>query len=395
MADTLTNTSGAWAAFVQTAFDTTVNWYLNDMPWFRDLVDKRPVSQAMAGNVVTLSIHGKLAPNAVPLTEGVDPDAQAMPSPRQVSVTLQEYGNVVLSTEKLTRLAFTQSVIQDIGREIATNLNESIDLLYKNVVDTGTNKLFIDNTGAFNTLGTTGASTFLTSAAAMGATTILTNATIPAATVLTLDGGLASQENVTTSAVSGAGPFTVTITQPLLNAHAINAVAQPITNPGGIVAKGTAACVSLLRRRKSAKRDGVNYLSYLHPDVSFDLRNEVSGNAWINPRNYVDPLALYNGEVGTFAGARYIESPRCTVIPGTPTTYNTYYAGVEAVVECVAVEPEVRIGLRVDKLQRNQPVGWYCLLGATVFRQNALQILRTASSISTLAGGPATFDPKA
>lgn len=315
MADVKTDTT-VWNEFVQTAFDTTVAWYLNDMPMFRQIADKKPVTQAMNGAVVTLSLHGQTAPNATPLAEGVDPDAVAMPDARQLNVTLQEYGNVVMSTEKLTRVAFTETVLQDIAREVASNMGESLDILYRTVADGATNKLWTKTDGTF---------------------------------------------------VS----------------------ADPTTGYGVITAKSVAAASSLLQRRKVERKDGTSWLSFIHPDVAFDLMTEVGGNAWQNPHSYVDTAAIYSGEIGTFHGTRFVSTPRCTKVTGATNTYNTYVFGREAVVDAVAVEPEVRIGLRVDKLQRFQPIGWYALLGASIYRQNANQIIRSTSTLDGVGGTPA------
>jgi len=316
MADVKTDTA-AWNEFVQTAFDTTVAWYLNDEPLFRQIADKKPVTQAMPGNVVTLSLYAQLAANATPLTEGVDPDAVVMPDARQLNVTLAEYGNVVMSTEKLTKVAFTQTVLQDIAREIAFNLGESMDIIYKNVIDAGTNKLW---------------------------------------------------QNTSTGALSGT---------------------DLTTNTGVLTSKLVAANGSLLERRKAERRDGNNWLGIGHPDCLYDLRMEVGSNAWVSPHSYVDTANIYAGEVGTFHGTRFISSPRATKVAGTPNQYNTYFFGREAVVEAVATAPEVRVGPKVDKLQRFQPIGWYALLGVSIYRQNALQIARTISTLDGVGGSPA------
>lgn len=315
MPDVKTDTT-VWNEFVQTAFDTTVAWYLNDMPLFRAIADKKPVSQAMASNVVTLSLHGQLAANATPLTEGVDPDAVAMPDARQLNVTLLEYGNVVMSTEKLTKVAFTQTVLQDISQEIAANMGESLDLVYKAVLDAATNKLWQHTNGSF-------------------------------------------------------------------------ATSDQTTNTNVLTAKTVAAAGALLERRKVQRRDGTNWLSYIHPDCGFDLKVEVGGNAWLNPHQYVDPANIYAGEIGTFHGTRFVSTPRATIVAGTPNQYNTYFFGREALVEAVATEPGVRVGPKVDKLQRFQPVGWYGLLGASIYRQNANQIVRTISTLNGIGGAPA------
>lgn len=315
MADVKTDTT-VWNEFVQTAFDTSVGWYLNDLPLFRQVADKKPVSQAMNGSVVTLSLHGQLAANTTPLTEGVDPDAVAMPDARQLNVTLQEYGNVVMSTEKLTKVSFTQTVLQDIAKEIADNMGESLDGIYKAVIDAGTNKLWSKSDGTF----------------------------------------------VST---------------------------DPTTGYGVITAKSVAASGALLERRKVARKDGTSWLSFIHPDVGYDLKVEVGGNAWTNPKQYVDTSSLYTGEIGSFHGTRFVATPRCTKVAGSPNQYNTYFFGREAVVDCVATEPGVRVGPKVDKLMRFQPIGWYGLFGVSIYRQNALQILRSTSTLDGIGGSPA------
>ena len=48
------------------------------------------------------------------------------------------------------------------------------------------------------------------------------------------------------------------------------------------------------------------------------------------------------------------------------------------------VEPEVRIGVVPDKLNRFFPLGWYGYLGWTRFREKALYRLEAGSSISTV-----------
>lgn len=322
MADTFTSTASVFGdPVVQTAYDTTVSWYLNDMPMFRSCVDKKPVSQAMKGDVVTLTINGQLPPNTAPLDELLDVDAQPMPAPRQVSITLEEYGNAVNSTLKLEQLAFTQSVIQDIGFEIASNMNESLDLIYRAVFDGAANKLYVT-----------------------------------------------SDQSLTRTAPDGS-----------------------TTQIGPMAVKAGNAAVAQLRGRKAQPKDGSNFVAFIHPDVAFDLRNAVGDAAWTNPHEYVDTAAIYAGEVGVFGGARYIETPRCAVEAGE---YNTYYFGREGAVEAVAIEPGVRIGPVTDKFGRFRPIGWYCLLGVTRFRENALEIVKSTSSLAE-AGITQPYDPKA
>lgn len=314
----LTSTT-TWTDYVEEAFDTSVSWFLRDMPMFRQIVDKRPVSQAMPGSPITLTIDGEMPLATTPLSEVVDVDAVAMPTPRRVSVTPNEYGNSTIHTLKLTKQDFTAATVKRIGQSIAFNQADSIDQLVKAELDTATNVLFSTTT-------------------------------------------------------TGPGDITGPADEPI-NAFNI------------------AAAVSLLRGRKSQAREGELYVSYIHPDVAYDLRLSTGTNAWVNPHQYVDTREIYVGEVGTFHGARFIETNRCTVVAGTPDIYTTYFFGRECLLEATVVEPHVVVGPVVDKLKRFYPVGWYAFLGWEVFRQNAIQLVKTTSSIESLKSG--TYDPKA
>lgn len=69
---------------------------------------------------------------------------------------------------------------------------------------------------------------------------------------------------------------------------------------------------------------------------------------------------------------------------GTELTqvYRTIFAGREALAEGVVVEPEVRVGVVPDRLNRFFPLGWYGYLGWTRFRENCLWRLESGSSMN-------------
>jgi hypothetical protein len=70
-----------------------------------------------------------------------------------------------------------------------------------------------------------------------------------------------------------------------------------------------------------------------------------------------------------------------TVTPETPV-YRTIIAGKQALAEAVAQEPNVVIGPVTDKLLRFRPIGWYGVLGFSLYRQAALYRIETGSSIA-------------
>ncbi len=308
---TVSTSSGNWTDIVQTAFDTTVGTYLREEPTFRQLTDKRPVSQAMPGDVVTLTIAGELSLATTPLTENADVDAVAMPTNRQLNVTLAEYGNAVVNSRYLERTAFTQRVAEDISKEIALNGARSLDKVYQTVLDSATNVLYIH-----------------------------------------------------------------TSTGPTLT--------DPTTNLGTITSAGVATVTTMMRRRNSVPRFGDLHCGILHPDTAHDLMQQSGANTWRQPHEQVDTSGIYNAVIGDYMGVRYMTHTKCTLVAGTPDVYTSYFVDREGLVEVVADDLRVVVGPQIDKLQRFRTVGWYAMLGVSIYRQNAIQLLETKSAIEAL-----------
>lgn len=129
---------------------------------------------------------------------------------------------------------------------------------------------------------------------------------------------------------------------------------------------------------------GTTFPVYVDPDVSADLQSETGSGGWRNPHEYVDPSNIYQGEVGTYLGASFIETPRCAVTAdgsGGINVYTTYFMGAEAVAEASAIEPHVVIGPQTDKLRRFYPIGWHSLMGWSLYRPEALWLAKTSSNV--------------
>jgi N4-gp56 family major capsid protein len=133
--------STALSNLVKAAYDRYVEFALRSQPLFRGLADKRPVQQAMPGSSVTFSIYNDLAQATSTLTETTDPDSVALTNVSTVSVTLNEYGNVVLNTRKLGEFAFSD-VDPAVANIVAYNMADSIDKLVVTTLVGGTNVLY-------------------------------------------------------------------------------------------------------------------------------------------------------------------------------------------------------------------------------------------------------------
>ena len=131
----------AMSNLVKAAYDRYVEFALRSQPLFRNLADKRPVQQAMPGSSVVFSLYQDLAAATSTLTETVDPDAVAISNTTNVTVTLNEYGNVVLNTRKLGEFAFSD-VDPAIANIVAYNMADSIDKIVVSTLIGGTNVLY-------------------------------------------------------------------------------------------------------------------------------------------------------------------------------------------------------------------------------------------------------------
>ncbi len=143
--------------------------------------------------------------------------------------------------------------------------------------------------------------------------------------------------------------------------------------------------VAKLRGASVSGRKGSYFWGGIHPDVSADLRSETGAAAWRDPHVYSDPQNIYAGEIGAYEGVFWVESPRLHVAADGASgakVYRTLIAGKQALAESVAEEPHTILGPKTDKFNRFQPIGWYGILGHTIYRQEALWRIESGSAFA-------------
>lgn len=150
-------------------------------------------------------------------------------------------------------------------------------------------------------------------------------------------------------------------------------------------------------KRNNVPGYGGKYLSLIHPDVSFDLWNEAGNQALIAPHVYSAPDEIFLGEIGSFAGARFIETPTAPLFAdaGSSTTdtdvYGTLFLGRQALAKVWAMKdgngplPVTVMGPITDYLRRFQPLGWKWMGGYGVFRSQSVWRQESSSSIGANA----------
>jgi N4-gp56 family major capsid protein len=190
----------------------------------------------------------------------------------------------------------------------------------------------------------------------------------------TLDDGVrleldATQNLLVNQVVAGA-----TEVQGYYNGEAINNGAITSQATTGMSGEAIRTATTQFRATAVAPRFGAFYVGYIHPEVSHQLRTETGSNTWRTPHDYQDASALIAGELGSWEGVRFIETPNVTVedIATVGKVYNSYILGAQALAEAVWKEPKIEFGNVTDKLNRFRPVGWHGILNWKLYRPQSL-----------------------
>lgn len=149
--------------------------------------------------------------------------------------------------------------------------------------------------------------------------------------------------------------------------------------------------VANLRGDSAPTMDGGVYVGFIHPDVSFDLREDTAVTDIIQYQIRQDGSGVRMGSIGTFGGVDFIETPRIDLVADAGASnvdqYNTVICGKQALAKAhsrgagFGENPSVVFGPVTDSLRRFQTVGWYHLVGYSRFREASLQRIETSSSI--------------
>jgi N4-gp56 family major capsid protein len=266
-------------------------------------------------------VHKDLNRVTVALTQTVSPDAVALNNTDKVSVTVDEWGNLVTNTERAEL-------------ELISSINPAIaDLLAYNMRDTLDAQVWAKLTGL-----ATGRFTGTTSA----------------------DETTVNGQDV--SASTNAAFITSALARKAV-AKLRGANVQP--RDGGFYTALIHPDVSY-DLRSEAVGSGVAVWQQPHTYTEAGV-----GNLW-------------NGEIGIFDQVRYIETPRAEVASGTGANkiYKTVLLGKQALIEAVSYEPKTVISPMTDPLLRFRSAGWKGLLGWNIFRPEARYVITSKSSIA-------------
>lgn len=307
----------------QVAFDRLAYFALRSELLFDQAADVQPVQQAMPGTGVTFTIFADIAAATSTLNEVTDVTPTAL-SDSQVTVTLNEYGNAVVTTAKLRGTAFLD-VDSAAANIIGYNAGDSIDQVVRDVLAAGTNVVY----------------------ATGGATTPSSRVTVQAEDIIHADDvrKVVAQlrgANVATFEGSYMGFIHPDVSYDFRSNTDVSAWRTPANyvNPEGIY------------NGEIGKFESVRFIETPRAKVFTDASNGTSTT----------------GSIDVY----------CTHIMGRQALAKAFSS-----TDGNGATPKIVRGNVTDILMRLQPLGWYWLGGYGRFREASLRRIESSSSIGT------------
>jgi N4-gp56 family major capsid protein len=301
----------------QVAFDRIAYFALRSELLFDQAADVQPTAQSMPGTGVTFTIFNDLSAATSTLNEVTDVTPAAM-SDSQVTVTLNEYGNAVITTAKLRGTAYLD-VDAVAANVVGYNAGDSIDQIVRDVLAGGSNVLY----------------------AGGGSTTPSSRATVEAEDVIE-----ANDVRKVTAQLRKA------------NAATFNGLYMGFIHPD----------VSYDLRKETGAA------SWRDPHVYQDTAGIYNGE--IGAFEGVRFIETPRAKIFADAGASSTVDVYCTHIMGRQALAKAHSAS-----DGNGSVPRIVRGPVVDTLARLQPIGWYWLGGYGRFREASLRRIESSSSL--------------
>jgi N4-gp56 family major capsid protein len=307
----------------QTAFDRIAYFALRSELLFDQAADVQPTTQSMPGSAVTFTIFSDLSAATSTLNEVTDVTPVAL-SDSQVTVTLAEYGNAVVTTAKLRGTSFL-NVDTAAANIVGYNAGDSIDQVVREVLAGGTNVVYA-----------TGGST-------------------------------------TPSARTSIQP------EDTLAGDDIRKVVAQLR--GANVATFNGSYLGYMHPDVSYDFRGANgAANFRDPHTYVDTANIYNGEIgqWESVRFIETPRAKVFSNASDGSGSTGTVDAYCTHVMGRQALAKAY-----SFTDGNGATPKIVRGNVTDILMRLQPLGWYWLGGYGRFREASLRRIESASSIGT------------
>lgn len=145
-----------------------------------------------------------------------------------------------------------------------------------------------------------------------------------------------------------------------------------------------------LKAVNAPKIDG-SYVAIIHPYVAYDLMQE-AGEQWLDIHKYARPENIYQGEIGSIGGVRFVESTEAKITKDDsgPAIFHTLFLGANAygVTELTGGGLEHIVkqkGYGNDPLNQRSSIGWKATKVAKILLEEYMIRFESGSSFSDTA----------
>ena len=387
-------------ALAQAAYDRLARFALRPELYFDQVADVKPTNQSMPGASVTFPIISDLAIASAPLNEEVDITPQSI-SQNQVTVSLAEYGNAVLTSAALRGESYVD-IDPIVANIIGYNAGVSIDEVARNVLKAGTNVSYA--TGA-TSRATVSGSTVITSAKIRAQLANLRSNNVPNFNGY-YTGFIHPNVSYDLRSETGAGAWRQPheYAQPgeiwagELGAYEgfrfIETPRAPVWANAGAGSGSTATLATT-----AGSNIATWFVANTTTTAPFGVGQTVTAvSSSVTSGTTVvaitGPVASGSNNVWTVTlSLPALTTGTATVVTGVANVYGCLFVGRQALAKAWSMidgnteQPHVVPGPITDYLRRFVPWGWYWLGGYGIYRQASIQRLEVGSSLSYVDPG--------
>lgn len=317
-----TDVAGLGTNFVKTAYDKAVDFKLRSEPMYRRAVQVKRVSElTQPGETVVFNLWNDLSPLAdSDLDESAAATARAVPATDTVSVTIREFGDVVIPTWRLRTYSFAD-VDEGIAQILARTAADDVDTRVRTALLAGTN-------------------------------------------ILASDAG-----NVTTTVTPGG-----LSTDDVFSSKLVRSVVAKLRAASALPLKGNMFGAYVHPDQSLDLQAETGAAGWREPH-----NYSAAGNIWAGEIGayqgcfFVETPRVYNTRDGADKDGGGAGTTLASV-------YRALFLGGQALAEAVAEEVNVTIGPITDPHNRHRPLGYHGAAGWSIYRQDCLWQVRTGSS---------------
>ena len=322
MPDVYTDVAGLGTNLVKTAYDKAVDFKLRSEPMYRRAVQvKRASELTQPGETVVFNLWNDLSPLAnSDLNESAAASARAVPSTDTVSVTIREFGDVVIPTWRLRTYSFAD-VDEGIAQIIARTAADDVDTRVRTALLAGTN-ILASNAGAVTT-------------------------------------------TVTPSTLG---------TDDVFSSKLVRSVVAKMRGASALPLKGNMFGAYVHPDQSLDLQAETGAAGWRTPH-----EYSAAGNIWAGEIGayqgcfFVETPRVYNTRDG-------VDKDGAGAGTTLASVYRALFLGGQALAEAVSEEVNVTIGPITDPHNRHRPLGYHGAAGWSIYRQDCLWQVRTGSS---------------